>query len=84
MAGAPDDLLRRSFRLAGHRTSLSMERIFWQALKDLAKADGRTMTAIVTEVDAGRQVALSRAVRVYVLERLLAGDRPDGAEPPAR
>jgi len=74
MAGAPDDLLRRSFRLAGHRTSLSMEWIFWEALKDLAQRDGRTMTAIVTEVDAGRTVALSRAMRVYILQRLQAGD----------
>lgn len=69
MAGQPEDLLRRSFRLAGHRTSLSLERAFWDALKAYAKADGRSMTAIIEEIDETRTVALSRAVRVYLLRR---------------
>ena len=68
--GAPAALLRRSFRLSGHRTSLSLERIFWRALKDLARLEGRTMTAIIEEVDAQREVALSRAMRVHILQRL--------------
>jgi predicted DNA-binding ribbon-helix-helix protein len=68
--GPAGELLRRSFRIAGHRTSLSMERAFWQALRDLARADGRTMTALIAGIDADRDIALSRAVRVYILQRL--------------
>lgn len=69
MTGQPEDLLRRSFRVAGHRTSLSLERAFWDALKAFASADGRSMTAIIEDIDANRKVALSRAVRVYLLMR---------------
>jgi len=74
MTGAPDELLRRSFRLAGHRTSLSMERAFWDTLRQLADQDGRTMTAIISEIDENRSGALSRAVRVYILRRLQQQD----------
>ena len=70
--GAPEEPLRRSFRLAGHRTSLSLERAFWDALKRYAQADGRSMTAIIAEIDRNRSTALSRAVRVYLLQRAQA------------
>ena len=70
MAEAPEDLIRRSVRLAGHRTSVSMERAFWDALRRIARRDGRSMTAIIAEIDARRTHALSRAVRVYILQRL--------------
>ena len=78
---APDDedceILRRSFRLSGHRTSLSLERAFWAALKAIAKAEGRTMTAIIEQVDRERQGALTGAVRVYILNWLRRhGDNP--------
>lgn len=73
MAGSPDELLRRSFRLAGHRTSLSMERAFWDELKRIAARDGRSMTSIIEEIDTGRAAALSRAVRVYILRRCREG-----------
>jgi predicted DNA-binding ribbon-helix-helix protein len=69
VAGAPEELLRRSFRIAGHPTSLSMERAFWEALKRIAERDGRSMTSIIEEIDASREAALSRALRVYILHR---------------
>ena len=44
MPGDEAELLRRSFRIAGHQTSLSMERAFWDEFRRLAQADGRSMT----------------------------------------
>tara|TARA_R110002167_G_scaffold241493_4_gene446793 strand:+ start:1043 stop:1279 length:237 start_codon:yes stop_codon:yes gene_type:complete len=76
MTGQPEDLLRRSFRLAGHRTSLSLERLFWDTLKAYASADGRSMTAIIADIDASRTTALSRAVRIYLMTRALNDGRP--------
>ena len=73
MAGFSDDdceILRRSFRLSGHRTSLSLERAFWAALKAIAKAEGRTMTALIEQVDRERSGGLTGAVRVYILNWL--------------
>ena len=67
-----DDLLRRSFRITGHPTSLSMERIFWEEFRRIAKQDGRSMTDIISEIDAQRESGLSRTLRVYILKRVLS------------
>lgn len=68
--GNPTEPRRRSFRLSGHRTSLSLERAFWAALKEIAAQEGRTMTSIIEEVDDNRSGGLTPAVRVYVLQWL--------------
>lgn len=77
MAGGPR---KRSLALAGHRTSLSLEPEFWEALKDIARADGRTLSGLVGDIDARRgERNLSSAVRVHVLKRLLSGPAPTSA-----
>jgi|TARA_B100002003_G_scaffold199813_1_gene190937 predicted DNA-binding ribbon-helix-helix protein len=80
MSGEDEELLRRSFRIAGHQTSLSMERAFWDEFRRMARADGRSMTDLIAEIDAQRTAGLSRALRVYILNRLQAAapksDRP--------
>ncbi len=75
MPGEEEELLRRSFRIAGHQTSLSMERAFWDEFRRLAQADGRSMTDLIAEIDVQRTAGLSRAVRVYILKRLQAAAR---------
>ena len=65
-----DDLLRRSFRIAGHQTSLSMERIFWDEFRGIAQEDGRSMTDVISEIDPQRAGGLRPAVRIYILKRL--------------
>ncbi len=46
-----------------------MERAFWHALEACAEADGVRPVDIVGAVDAARENALSRALRVYLLKR---------------
>ena len=65
-----DDLLRRSFRIAGHSTSISMERIFWEEFRKIVKEDGRSMTDLISEIDVQRESGLSRSVRVFILKRV--------------
>lgn len=65
----PDRLERRSITIAGHRTSLSLEAAFWDALDRLAKSQGRSLASIVRELDEGRSGSLSGAVRVHLLLR---------------
>ncbi len=72
MAGTASELLRRSFVISGHKTSLSLERIFWDLLKAEAQAGGQTMTALIAQIDTSRDCALSRAVRVHLLQRTMA------------
>ena len=66
---------KRSVLVAGHQTSVSLEDEFWQALKSIAAAEGRSVNDLVTEVDATGRENLSSALRVYVLDhyRRLAG-----------
>lgn len=61
---------KRSVTLAGHRTSLSLEQAFWEALAELARRDGLSVNALLTRIDQGRTANLSSAARVYVLRRL--------------
>ncbi len=64
-------LVKRSFTLAGHRTSVALEREFWEALTMLAAARGLTLFALVAEVDAGRDTErpLASALRVHALQQ---------------
>lgn len=61
--------LKRSFTIAGHSTSLSLEAPFWEALKEVAAKREQSLAALVAEIDAKRGSAgLSSAVRVWILE----------------
>ena len=60
--------VKRSFNIAGHRTSISLEAPFWEALKDLAEAQSIPLAHLVARVDQKRGATnLSSAVRIYIL-----------------
>ncbi len=71
-------LQKRSFTLAGHRTSVALEPEFWTALAALAAGQGATLSAFVAEVDAARAPGqpLASALRV----RALHGSAPGVAK----
>ncbi|MGH6818052.1 MAG: ribbon-helix-helix domain-containing protein [Methylovirgula sp.] len=59
---------KHSLTIAGHRTSISLERAFWDDLCQIAARRGRSIAALVAEIDATRGPAnLCSAIRVYVL-----------------
>lgn len=68
MTGTEDNALgrlrKRSITIAGHRTSVSLEEIFWRALADQAAAEGRSLAKLISEVDRHRDGNLSSALRV--------------------
>lgn len=61
------EIKKRSVVIAGHRTSISLENAFWDALRDLATARDLSVNQLVTEIDRGRRGNLSSAIRTYVL-----------------
>ena len=67
---------KRSLTIARHRTSVSLEDAFWDALAGFARADGKSVAALVGEIDRRRsekpapRPGLSAAIRLYVLERM--------------
>ena len=58
---------KRSVTVAGHRTSVTLERPFWDALKDIAVARGKSINTLIAEIDSGQPENLSSALRVFVL-----------------
>jgi predicted DNA-binding ribbon-helix-helix protein len=72
---------KRSLTIAKHRTSVSLEDEFWEALSEIARAEGKSVPALVGEIDKRRsgkapeQPSLSAAIRLYVLERMKRGAR---------
>lgn len=69
MTAAPGRMHKHSLVIAGHRTSISLESAFWDALRALAAARGLSIAALVAEIDATRGEAnLSSALRVHVLQ----------------
>jgi predicted DNA-binding ribbon-helix-helix protein len=72
-------LVKRSFSLAGHRTSVALEAEFWAALAEIAGRRGTPLSALVLEVDSARNPArnLASALRVLALRDVFAGRAPD-------
>ena len=64
--------LKRSIEIAGHKTSISLEPLFWELLKQAAKAEALPLNALVARIDAERIKApvppgLAGAVRVWLV-----------------
>lgn len=74
-AADPDNaVVKRSVRIAGHATSISLEAPFWRALCALAAARGVSPGALVAAIDAERGGNLSSAIRLFVLDSARRGE----------
>ena len=62
-------LIKHSFSLAGHRTSVALESEFWQALTDIAELRGTILSSLVADLDAERQPdePLASRLRIFAL-----------------
>jgi predicted DNA-binding ribbon-helix-helix protein len=62
-------VVKRSIVIAGHKTSVSLEDDFWEALKEIAAGRKATLSEVVASIDSSRsQGNLSSAIRLYVLD----------------
>ncbi|TDI61608.1 MAG: aryl-sulfate sulfotransferase [Alphaproteobacteria bacterium] len=66
--------VKRSVTLAGHRTSISLEPIFWSLLESQADVAGLSINQFVLQLDASRTTNLSSAIRTYLVEQLMDGN----------
>jgi predicted DNA-binding ribbon-helix-helix protein len=70
--------VKRSFTIKGHRTSISLEAPFWDALRQAAADERTTLSSLVAAIDSKRgQAGLSSAVRVWVLDYVRKGTGQD-------
>ena len=62
-----------SFTIKRHRTSISLEEPFYQALCEIAQRLEQSLPELIGEIDAkSRETGLSSAIRVYVLDHYRA------------
>jgi predicted DNA-binding ribbon-helix-helix protein len=70
--------IKRSFTIGGHRTSISLEAAFWDALKAAAARENIPVSKLVARIDAGRKDGgLSSAVRVWLLRHARDADKSE-------
>jgi len=61
--------VKRSFTIGGHRTSISIEAPFWDALRQAADAQRISVASLIAAIDRERGGSgLSSAVRVWLLD----------------
>ena len=66
--------MKRSVMIAGHATSVSLEPVFWDALRRAAQDEDLPLSALVARIDAARLTGpapanLASAIRVWLFER---------------
>ena len=62
-------VVKRSINIAGHKTSVSLEDAFWNALKEIAGARDASLSDLVAGIDKARELGnLSSAIRLFVLD----------------
>jgi predicted DNA-binding ribbon-helix-helix protein len=70
--------VKRSVMIAGHSTSISLEPVFWEALREAAAAEGVPVSALVARIDAARVEApdppnLGSAIRTWLFLKAKSG-----------
>jgi len=61
---------KRSVTLGGHKTSVTLEDDFWDALRSIAHRDNTTVVSLIGQINQTRNKSnLSSAIRVFVLKR---------------
>ena len=64
--------VKRSVAIAGHKTSISLEPMFWDMLRVAAEAEGLAVAALVARIDAERiksptPPGLASAIRLWLV-----------------
>jgi predicted DNA-binding ribbon-helix-helix protein len=61
-------VIKRSIRISGRSTGISVEDDFWNALRQIAKKRHESLSGLVSSINAERKHAnLSSAIRMFVL-----------------
>ena len=61
-------LIKKSITIKRHRTSLALEKEFWDALKIISKEQKCSLETLISKVDSNRTTSLASSIRVYLLK----------------
>lgn len=77
-------LVRKNITLGDRRTSLRLEREFWNALDDLCRREQLTVQTVCTAIEAHRTSASrTSAVRSFIMAYFRHATHPQGDMDPA-
>ena len=66
-------LLKKSFTIGNHRTSISLEPEFWDALEKIAKEQNVSLSKLVLKIDNEKPkdyINLASYIRIWVLKKI--------------
>ncbi|OPZ78887.1 MAG: hypothetical protein BWY78_00345 [Alphaproteobacteria bacterium ADurb.Bin438] len=61
---------KHSIAVAGHKTSIALEKDFYDELKKISEEKGTSLNNLITEIDKNKNKNLSSAIRLFVLQEL--------------
>ena len=61
-------LIKKSITLKKHRTSLSLELEFWEALNKISENKQLSIERLISEIDINRKSSLASSTRVFILK----------------
>jgi predicted DNA-binding ribbon-helix-helix protein len=65
----PSPIVKRSIKVKGATTSVSLEDPFWNGMKEIAKRHDMTLSELADEIESNSQRGnLSSAIRLFVLD----------------
>lgn len=59
---------KKSLTLKGHKTSVALEKEFWDVLEEVARNRSISLPQLISEIDENRKGSLSSALRLYALK----------------
>ena len=62
-----EEIKKRSIKIFGHATSVSLEEEYWDALHQISAIQKKTIQDIIESLDPERTTNLSSAIRLYIL-----------------
>ena len=66
-------LLKKSFTIGNHRTSISLEPEFWDALEIIAKEQNVSLSKLILKIDNEKPkdyINLASYIRIWVLKKI--------------
>ena len=64
-------LIKKSITIKRHRTSVSLEKEFWDALSIISKEKNFSVEKLISNIDIKRESSLASSIRVFVLQYFL-------------
>ena len=61
-------LIKKSITIKKHRTSLLLEKEFWDALEIISKEKETSIEGLISKIDNARVSSLASSTRVFILQ----------------